>query len=531
MAYTLPNGDITFSSGEKLASAKMNDFSGNQSDMAKEFSKIHTKVNGLSTVAETGSYNDLLDRPTIPTPGAGKLTIQVGGVDVATFGANQTNDTVANITIPGVTLEQSTGESTSTAMSQNAVTDALNEKQNKLTDTQQKVIDLTVTQEEINQITTNKDAIDALQDTVSQLTGGTTDITAELNQIKQSISELEDEKASRGTTLADYGIKNAYTMDEINAKLSSAMTYKGQVPTYEDLPSNDDVQPGEEPRVKIGDVYNVEKGGHNYAWNGEDWDDLMGVVDLSDYYTKSETYSKKEVQDYVSGIVGEDVPDMNDYYTKDEVDAKLKDVDVDLTDYYKKSETYSQTEVNDKIAAAKPDMTKYYTKDDVYAKSETYGKSDVYTKTEVDNLLDDVEVDLSDYYTKSETYGRGDLYTKTEVNNAINAAKPDMDQYYTKSEVYAKSETYGKSDLYTKTEVTNAINAAKPDLTQYYTKTETYGKSDLYTKTEVDSKINAAKPDMSNYYTKTEVLNLIKSEIAKIAEMDGTTLVITTKES
>jgi hypothetical protein len=31
--------------------------------------KIQTVINGLSTVASTGSYNDLIDKPTIPTSG------------------------------------------------------------------------------------------------------------------------------------------------------------------------------------------------------------------------------------------------------------------------------------------------------------------------------------------------------------------------------------------------------------------------------------------------------------------------------
>lgn len=57
-------------------------------------------VSGLSTVATSGSYNDLSNKPTIPTVNNGKLTIQKNGTDVATFTANQSTNTTANITVP-----------------------------------------------------------------------------------------------------------------------------------------------------------------------------------------------------------------------------------------------------------------------------------------------------------------------------------------------------------------------------------------------------------------------------------------------
>ena len=88
------------------------------------------------------------------------------------------------------------------------------------------------------------------------------------------------------TTISDYGITDAYTKTEIDAKLTSAMHYKGTVANYAALPA--------EPET--GDVYNVTaadsehgiKAGDNVAWNGSAWDVLSGVVDLSAYTTTSE---------------------------------------------------------------------------------------------------------------------------------------------------------------------------------------------------------------------------------------------------
>ena len=59
----------------------------------------------LHKVAKTGSYNDLSNKPTIPTVNNGTLTIQKNGTKVATFGANQSTNTTANITVPTKTSE------------------------------------------------------------------------------------------------------------------------------------------------------------------------------------------------------------------------------------------------------------------------------------------------------------------------------------------------------------------------------------------------------------------------------------------
>lgn len=59
-----------------------------------------SSVSGLANVATSGSYNDLTNKPTIPTANNGTLTIQKNGTTVATFGANQSSSVTANITVP-----------------------------------------------------------------------------------------------------------------------------------------------------------------------------------------------------------------------------------------------------------------------------------------------------------------------------------------------------------------------------------------------------------------------------------------------
>lgn len=59
----------------------------------------------LATVATSGSYNDLSNKPTIPTVNNATLTIQKNGANVQTFTANQSTNATANITVPTKTSD------------------------------------------------------------------------------------------------------------------------------------------------------------------------------------------------------------------------------------------------------------------------------------------------------------------------------------------------------------------------------------------------------------------------------------------
>lgn len=59
----------------------------------------------LAAVATSGSYNDLSNKPTIPTVNNGTLTIKKNGTTVQTFTANQSSNATANITVPTKTSD------------------------------------------------------------------------------------------------------------------------------------------------------------------------------------------------------------------------------------------------------------------------------------------------------------------------------------------------------------------------------------------------------------------------------------------
>lgn len=96
-------------------------------------------------------------------------------------------------------------------------------------------------------------------------------------------------------SLADYA-KSA-DVDRTYAKKADITTvykYRGSADTYADLPVNGNA---------VGDVYNVVaadashgiKAGDNVVWNGNTWDNLSGVVDLS-AYIKAADADKKYMQ-------------------------------------------------------------------------------------------------------------------------------------------------------------------------------------------------------------------------------------------
>ena len=65
----------------------------------------------------------------------------------------------------------------------------------------------------------------------------------------------------------------------VDSKVASVYKYKGSVANVDALPTENQT---------VGDVYNVEDTGDNYAWTGTAWDKLAGTVDLSNYATKAE---------------------------------------------------------------------------------------------------------------------------------------------------------------------------------------------------------------------------------------------------
>lgn len=226
----------------------------------------------------------------------------------------------------------------------------------------------------------------------------------------EALTTTVEGKANKATTISGYGIEDAYTKTEVDAKVSSVYKYKGSVANEAALPTEGQV---------IGDVYNLEDTGMNVAWTGEGWDKLGSVVDLTPYLTKEDagkTYAAKATTLEGYGIT--------DAYTKSEVDTELdKKVDKEIG---------KQLSTNDYTTAEKTKLTGIATGAEV-------NKIDAVKVNGTALGITDkaVNIDLSNYATKSTTlagYGITNAYTKDEVNTEL-GKKANSSDVYTKTEV------------------------------------------------------------------------------------------------
>ena len=112
-----------------IASVAWGDITGTLSDQTDLNTALGAKANSadLATVATSGSYNDLTNKPTIPTVNNATLTIQRNNTNVATFTANASSNVTANISVPTVTsdLTNDSGFITSITKITNAEIDAI----------------------------------------------------------------------------------------------------------------------------------------------------------------------------------------------------------------------------------------------------------------------------------------------------------------------------------------------------------------------------------------------------------------------
>lgn len=188
-----------------------------------------TGISNLATVAKTGSYSDLINKPTIGTDDTSGLTKLYN-----TTGSNE---------------------------------------------------DGSITQKNLTSLLANK--ADSSSLAAIAKTGNWSDLSSipTASDTKQGVVNLYDILGDHTKgTISQYGIKTILNDYAKKTDISSIYDYKGSVDNYSNLPTTNN---------KVGDVYNIKnadtthniKAGDNIAWNGTEWDNLSGVVDLSAYST------------------------------------------------------------------------------------------------------------------------------------------------------------------------------------------------------------------------------------------------------
>jgi hypothetical protein len=334
---------------------------------------------------------------------------------------------------------------------------------------------------------------------------------------KTETNNLLDEKADASTT---------YSKDEtdglLNAKADASSVYtKSEVDTKVNAKADSD------------DVYTKT----------ETDTKLNSKANSADVYTKTQTDTKLNSKADASSV-----------YTKTQIDTKLntKADSSALANYYTKSETYTKDEVDSLVEA----KVAFQVVDTLPSTGET---AIIYlvplADPETQNIYDEymwiggawehigsTKTDLSDYYTKEETDTKLDtkanvsiVYTKTETDSKL-SSKADSSSVYTKTETSdLLSSKADSSSVYTKTETDTKLNA-KANASTTYTKTEVDTKlgnkansADVYTQSQIDTKLNAKadKTALSSYYTKTESDSLLS---AKQDSITGGATTITTND-
>ena len=164
-----------------------------------------------------------------------------------------------------------------------------------------------------------------------------TTATAKANEASASANNAQA-SANTATAQATIATQQANIAKQEVAKLANVYNFKGSVATYANLPTN----------ASVGDVYDVQENGANYAWTGSVWDSLGGVFKTTTEWgelqgTLSNQTDLKSALDgkqdaLIAGgnitiegnVISAIVPEV-DAYTKSETDALLDNKQDTLT--------------------------------------------------------------------------------------------------------------------------------------------------------------------------------------------------------
>ena len=184
-----------------------------------DIEKTNARANiGAGTSSFSGSYNDLSNKPTIPTVNNGKLTIKQNGISKGTFTANQSGASTVELTD---TIEVEIGETAPTG-------------------TPKLFVDEDADPEGVLDIYTR-----AQTDT------------------------LLAEKADKATTIAGYGITDAYTKTEVNGLVDTPHQEYVTVDAYANLPETGSKDSIYRVSNYNGSTSQVDASVYSeYAWNG-----------------------------------------------------------------------------------------------------------------------------------------------------------------------------------------------------------------------------------------------------------------------
>lgn len=384
----------------------------------------------------------------------------------------------------------------------------------------------------------------AAASSASSASASATNAKAAMNTANTAASSASTSAANASTSAsnaakAEVAAKTAQAeaekaRDDANSavtKLTGVMKYAGQVDNYSDL---------ENVTKNKGDVWNIVnadpaheiKAGDNVAWNGTDWDDLSGTVDLSIYAEKADyqkaitsatadgatiTFNHKDGTTSTATVnnVASAVSATNDAHGQ-KIDATYEKI-ADASNVH----TSLQNSINGLSTGKQDKLT--------FDKAPTANSSNPVTsggiKTVLDTKLDKTgtavsasklqtarTISLTGNVSGSATFdGSTNINISTTVNESKHAAAADT---ATKATQDASGNVI--ADTYA---TISALSSYQTKLT--FDSTPTANSSNPVTSAGIKAAIDAKTVDLSNYYTKTQVDSAISTAISAIVDGDS----------
>ena len=316
-------------------------------------------------------------------------------------------------------------------------------------------------------------------------------------------------KADKATTLAGYGINDAYTKVDTNVLINNAvnnkaeqvevdavtapMVYRGIVETFDELPASDN---------ELYDLYVINSTREYYAWDGEQW---VRQKSLNEKADKVDTYTKTDIN--------------NNFATITLVNTKANQADFSAhINNYNNPHQVTKAQVGLGNCDNTSDLNKPISNATQLALN---GKQNNLTSAQLDAVNSGVTAEKVEAYDNIAS-NYDNLATKTELNTVktlaeTNAAtlltKADADNVYTKAQIDGKlsASMHFKGTVATVAalpssgqEIGDMYNVAETgsnyawDGNQWDKLSETIDLSVYYTKSEIDGKVSQINTTISS---------------------------------